>query len=301
MIIGIGELAAFATAVSWGISSQVHGVVGRMVGPVGITLLRMPYQVFFLGVMCLVLQAQPSMTLAALGYLAISALFGLFISDYLLYRAIYIVGPAMGVLLQSSSTIFAALLGWLILGESLPWPVVGGIAVAMLGILTVITEHSGSTLLPGQEKPEGKLLLLGAGFGLGCAASLAMSFILLKQGLQTGLDPLWATFVRLAIGSSMLWGLGSLRGWPAAALRGVREHPKVCWMLLFSCAFSALGLWCSSLALKLAPVGVAATLIGLQPITVTLIGAVWYRRLPSLRIILGSLIAFGGIALICLN
>lgn len=301
MIIGIGELAAFATAFSWGISSLVHGVVGRMVGPAGVTLLRMPYQIFFLGLMCLALQAQPSMTLEALGYLAASALFGLFFTDYLLNRCMYIIGPSMGVLLQSSSTIFAALLGWLALGESLPWLVWLGIGVAMLGILAVVTEHSGSTLLPGQEKPEGKALLLGIALGLFGAAALALSFTFLKQGLQTGIDPLWATFVRLGIGASLLWGLGSLRGWPAAAVRGVREHPKVCWILLFSCAFSAVGLWCSSLALKLAPVGVATTLIGLQPIAVTLIGAVWYRRLPSLRVVLGSLVAFGGIALICLN
>ena len=37
---GIGELAAFGTAIGWAVSSQVHGAVGRIVGVSGVTLLR---------------------------------------------------------------------------------------------------------------------------------------------------------------------------------------------------------------------------------------------------------------------
>jgi drug/metabolite transporter (DMT)-like permease len=48
-------------------------------------------------------------------------------------------------------------------------------------------------------------------------------------------------------------------------------------------------------------VGVATTLIALQPVSVTVLGALWYRRRPTLRILTGIAVAFGGTALICLR
>ena len=301
MIIGIGELSALGTATSWGISSQVHGYVARLVGPAGLTLLRMPFQVFFLALMCLVMGPDTAWTLEGVGFLAASALSGIYLCDFFVSYAMYVLGPATAALLLSSSTAFSALLGWVFLGEELPSQVWAGIGLTMLGIFFVVTENRGSTLLPGQSRPVGKALLLGVGAGLLAGITLAFSFLFLKQGLQTGLDTLWGTFIRLIIGACLLWGLGALHSWPAKAIRGARQHPKVCLMLLFSCFFSAVGLWCASFALTEAPVGVAATLIGLQSITVTIIGALWYRKLPSLRIVAGTLVAFGGVALICLR
>lgn len=301
MIIGVGELSALGTAVTWGISSQVHGHVARLVGPAGLTLLRMPFQVFFLALMCLFMQPDIAWTLEGLGYLAASALAGIYLCDFFVSYAMFTLGPATAALLLSSSTAFSALVGWVVLDETLPPQVWAGIALTMLGIFFVVTENRGSTLLPGQARPVGKALLLGVGAGLLAGLTLAFSFLFLKQGLQTGVDTLWGTFIRLIIGACLLWGLGAAHGWPGQAVRGARQHPKVCLMLLFSCFFSAVGLWCASFAVVKAPVGVAATLIGLQSITVTIIGALWYRKMPSLRIIAGTLVAFGGVALICLR
>ena len=301
MNVGFGELAALTTAVAWGISSQIQGAVGRMVGPNSVTLLRMPYQIFFVTLMCLVFRADTSLTLYGYSLLLVSGILGIFMSDFLVYRAIYIIGPAMAILILSTSTMFATLFGWLILGETMPIMAIAGIGLALCGILTVVTEQTGATLLPGQEKPGGKDLTRGILLGAGAAATLALSFIFLKMSLKTGVDPLWATFVRLINGALALWFMGAVRGWVSAARRGLGQYPKIYWMLLISCSCGALGMWLSTIAIDLAPVGIASTLIGLQPIAVTIIGAVWYRRRLTIRILTGIAVAFGGTALICLS
>ncbi|MDL2226070.1 DMT family transporter [Deltaproteobacteria bacterium OttesenSCG-928-M10] len=300
MNVGFGELAAMATAFSWGVSTQIQGAVGRLVGSTGVTLLRMPYQIFFVTLLCLVMRVDTHLTWPGFGYLFLSGLFGLFLSDYLLYQAIGIIGPPMAILILSTSTLFSVVFGWIFLGETMPAKALAGIGITLAGILLVITERTGSTLMPGQERPQGRMLLIGALASAGAAMAMSCSFICLKMGMKTGIDPLWATFVRLINGALALWLVGAVRGWVNAIRRGLLQYPKVYWMLFLSTACGSAGLWLSSVAMNLAPVGIAATLIGLQPIAVTLIGAVWYKRRLTWRIIGGITVAFAGTATICL-
>ncbi len=122
MSVGLGELAALGTALTWGLSTQINGAVGRMVGSTGVTLLRLPYQIFFLGLMSLILGADTQMSWGALGLIFVSGVLGIFVSDYCLYRAISVIGPAMSVLLLSTSAIFSTLFGLFLLNERIPLP-----------------------------------------------------------------------------------------------------------------------------------------------------------------------------------
>lgn len=301
MAAGFGELAALGTAVVWGASNQIQSAVGQKIGANSVTLLRLPYQFVFLGSMCVLLGADTSLPPQSFALLLLSGFAGITLCDFMLYRAIYIIGPTMSVLLQSLSAGFAAVFGWFFLEELLPAQAWVGIAVTLAGVGWVVTEKSGSTLLPGMAVACGRTLAKGVALGLGTALVLAMSFTFLKLALRTGIDPLWATFVRMVCGALALWGFGLLKGWAGTALRSLRDNPHFLWILMISCSCGAGGMWLSSVGMKYAPVGVVTTLIGLQPIMVTIIGSVWYRKLPSLRIVLGSLVAFGGTALVCMR
>lgn len=294
-------MAAIATALAWGVSSQVQSAVGGMIGSTSVTLLRQPYQIFFVTLLCFLMQANTAVDGESFVLLFFSGVTGLCLSDYLLYWAMTIVGPSVAVLLVSTSTVFSALLGWLFLGETMPFMAVLGIGIIMSGIICVLSENRGSTLMPGQEVPQGRRLALGVVMSLVAAILLGVSFVLMKMALRSGIDPVWATFIRLCSGAAVLWTVGLFKGWPKLVLQGVRRHPKICWMLLFSCACGASGMWLSSLAVKYTPVGIAATLISLQTVSVTLIGAAWYRRMPSARVMVGILVAFSGTALVCLR
>ena len=298
---GLGELTAFGTAAGWSLSSYVHGMVSRMVGARSVTLLRLPYQTALLALMCLALGVETPMEPENVLYLFLSGVAGVSICDFMLYHAMTIVGPQTAILLLSLSSSCTALIGFLFLNEALSAQAVAGIATASLGVVWVVSERAGSTLLPGQETPKGRRLAVGVAMSLGAAVALAFSFLFLKMGLRGGVPPLWAAFIRTVAAAVLLWGTGLFLGWSATAVRDVRAQPKVFWMLLGVSVFSAGGMWLSSVAMSLIPTGVAATLIGLQPILVAVVGAVWCRRMPSWRVITGTMIAFCGTALVCLR
>jgi len=301
MAAGLGEAAAFATALLWGVSSQIQGAVARTIGATEITLLRLPYQIFFLTLLCLAMRETLVLTPLAFSQLAISGFLLVCCCDFALYRAMTIIGPAVALLILSLSTGFSALFGWLFLGEYASLQVIAGIAVTLAGIAWVITEHSGSILLPGQEIPEGKALAFGVFLAVFASVSFAASFIFLKKALLGGVSPLWATFLRMLVGGLILWTVGLCRGWTRSLACSLRANPRFYRILFFSCFCGSVGAWLASLAVHLAPVGIAATLIGLQPIMVTIIGALWYRKRPSPRAASGILIAFLGTALVCLR
>jgi len=301
MMFGMGELAAFCTAVAWGISNQMHSAVARMAGSTSIALLRLPFMILMIGLMCLLCNADTSINLEGFLLLALSGTMGLAVGDLLLYSSILIIGPTMAVLILSLGTGITAVMGWIFMGETLPMQAVLGIAITLLGVGFVVTEHGGSVLLPGQEVPRGKTLVLGVTLASLAAICLACGYVAQRMAMQTGVQPLWATFVRASAGGVVLWTAGFVLGWAVPAVQNLVRIRPIRWLLLIASINAATGMWLASVALAIAPAGVVATLIGLQPIIVAFIGAVWYRRKPSLRVLSGAVIAFVGTALVCLR
>ena len=123
---GFGELAAFGTSIGWSVSDYVHSLIGQMVGPKSVALLRLPYQIAFLAVLCLILKVDTPLEPGSVFYLFLSGVAGVSLCDFILYQAIAIVGPQTAVRLLSLSSCFTALLGFLFLGEVLSLQAVAG-------------------------------------------------------------------------------------------------------------------------------------------------------------------------------
>ena len=298
---GWGELAAFATALGWAVSSYVHGQVGRMVGAAGVTLLRLPFQLTILGFMSVVTGAASVLDSRTLLLIFASSLSGVAISDFMLYKGMTIIGPQISLLLLSLSSPFTALIGWLFLDEAISMQLAAGIGLCLFGIATVLGDRGGGNLYPGQEKPSSRAMAFGVALGILAAFFMAVNFIAWKSAMVDGVSPLWATFVRLAMAAGILWGAGIFKGWSKKALSDLRFTPGVFKMLLGATLFSSGGMWGAGIAMNMAPAGVAATIIGLQPVLVTILAAVLNKKSPSARALCGTVVAFAGTALICLR
>lgn len=301
MTAGMGEMGALGAALTWGVSNQVNSAVARRVGSNSLALIRIPFMMLFCGLLCLFLQVDTTISGRAVFLLTLSGLLGVAVGDLFLYRAILIIGPTMTLLVVSLSSGITAIIGRLFLGEILPAQGVVGICVSLLGVAVVVGEHSGSILLPGQAVPQGKTLVFGVTLAAAGAFCLAGGYISQRLAMQTGVEPLWASLVRVSCAGVLLWGVGLFLGWSQRAARNLVEQRPVRWLMLFSGSIAGLGMWCASIGLAYAPAGVAATLIGLQPIIVAIVGAVWYRKKPTIRVVVGALTAFAGTALICLR
>jgi len=71
-------------------------------------------------------------------------------------------------------------------------------------------------------------------------------------------------------------------------------------MIAGSIAGPFLGIWLSLMAVQLAPVGVAATLMALPPVILIPLGYFLYGERVGPRGIVGTIVAFCGVALIFL-
>ncbi|MDR2161518.1 MAG: DMT family transporter [Desulfovibrio sp.] len=298
---GWGELTALMTAVVWAISSQINGSIGRRVGAVSVSLLRMPFQTLFLALACGVAGGGASFGPQPVVFIFLSGLTGVTLGDLLLYKAIVILGTRAGILLQSLSTSCTALFGLLFLGEPLTLQLATGIFLATMGVGIAVTAGLERSTPPGQPPLTRREIRRGICFGLAGAAFLALSFITLRAGMQGDMDPYWGAFLRALLGGGLLWLAGLPGHWSQAAVRSCRASPFIALLLCLSCLLGALGMWGACESMRLIPAGIAATIMGLQPVWVIVTASLWERSLPSLRIVLGAGVAFGGTALVCLR
>ena len=299
-LIGLGELTALTTSVSWAGSCQLHTAAGRMVGAVPLVVARLPLLLTVTGLVVLVSGTSTEVTPEALVCLLISGTLGVGISDPIFYSSSITIGPRLASLLQSLSACITALLATLFMGESINLMGWLGILVATSGVAFVIIEggiHHDADF-SGLSTAQ---ILIGVGKGLIAAACLAASFLFLKQGLLFGVEPFWATFIRFCAGGSLVWLLAFVRGQFFRAMRTVWTSRSIVRLILFACVVSTVGNCCAPIALKYTEAGIVATLIGLQPIIIIIITAVTERKFPSSHAIIGTCIAFVGTAMIFLR
>jgi len=147
---GSGELAALAAAGLWACSSLFYSRVrltawqinfGKNVLASGILLLH-------LGLQALVLRTSLlSVDQRAVVWLVLSSLTGIVIGDTLYFRSLQILGPRRALIVSTTSPLFAASAGWLLLSEPLSVMALSGLIVTLTGVFLVVTDRpvSGET------------------------------------------------------------------------------------------------------------------------------------------------------------
>ena len=297
-LIGLGEIAATITSLSWAWSNRIHTAIALRIGGVNVTAVRAPLYVAATGVVALLLGGPFSMPSGALVYLVISGLFGLAICDSLLYVGSVLVGSRIALLMQSLSACITAILGYLFLGESINLMCGLGIVTATCGVAFVLME--GGLQIENRTVPR-RQLVRGVTITFISALFLSASFLLLKQALLFGVHPAWAVFVRMSTGLSMLWIALLFTGTLLPVLKRAWTDWSIVSMLLFGATVATAGNCLAAVAMKYTTAGIAATLIGLQPVMIILINTVLDRKLPTLRTVIGTCIAFSGAAMIFLR
>lgn len=309
--LGTGEIAALSTAALWAVSCQIHAILSRRMGAHTMILLRLPICIVFCGawwgaavlffgggVMSPGHAGGPSLT--ALAALALSGVVGVALCDLLFYMGVVLVGARVALLVQSLSAVITSVLGYLFLGEAIGVMGVAGILLATAGVAWVVGE--GGTVPEGAAPLSRAVRLRGVVLALASALALSGGMVLSKQGLSAGVDPVFASLLRMVAATAVFWPVGAMTGRLRTALGTARTaHRDMGWLLLAAFIGPVVGVWCSLVAIKYTQTGIAATLIGLEPIFIIPVAAWVERRLPSARAMAGACIAFAGTALLCLR
>jgi drug/metabolite transporter (DMT)-like permease len=296
-VIGVGELCAVAAAILWAIGSLLFGRLGREgVPPGAMNLGKLVFAGSLLAITALVLTGHVVPTDAptsAIVLLVLSGIAGLTIGDTAYFGAIVAIGVPRAILLTLSAPVFAALGGWLWLGEQLDVRALAGMALVFFGIILVVIRRD----VEGAPSST-RGIVLGVIAALGQAAGSLLS----RRAMQVGLDPLAAAVGRILTGGIGLYAIALLTRdaipWTRALLT------KRTWLRvgLASLVGTYCGIWLAQTALLRArSTGVATTLLATSPVFALPIAHVAGHEKLTLRAVSGVLITIAGIAVLSLR
>ncbi len=308
----MGPAAGVATSLLWTATSLFFTAAGRRIGPTLVNATRLTLAVGLHGVthLALVGTLWPDVSPGQLLFLAMSGVIGLSIGDQALLVAFVDIGPRLTMLIMTTSPIFAAIFGWVSLGETLSIISWLGIALTIAGVGWVVLERpQGEITRTTPRRARGIIL---AFVGSACQAG---GLLLSKQGMGHGwlpedqhLHPQAATLVRMVfagLGVLPILALHSyrMRKRSAAGIRPTRTGSRRAGLVFSGCGAVVgpyLGVWMSLVAADRVPLGIAQTLCSLAPIFILPVVVVLYGERVGPRAWVGAVIAVAGCAVLFL-
>lgn len=292
----MGELAALATSLMWTFTSIFFTIGGREVGSIIVNRTRLLLAVVFLSLTHLFVLGSFFPTGVAperYFWLGASGVIGLVIGDAFLFQAFVMVGPRISMLLMALVPVISTFLAWIFLGEALGvWQLVA-IAVTVAGIAWVVLESPKAGVWANARRR-----VLGILAGLGGAVGQSFGLIAAKQGLASDFPVLSGVLIRMVIAAATIWLFTALRGNLRQTAIIFRNRKALTAIVGGSAVGPFIGVWLSLVAVHLAPVGIASTLMALAPVLILPISHFFLHDKISFRAIFGTVVALGGVAMI---
>lgn len=295
-----GELAALGTAVCWAFTAMFFASAGTRIGSLVVNFVRLVMALGLLSAFSWIARGQPlplDASLHAWVWLSISGLVGFAFGDLCLFRALLVIGPRLSSLLMSMAPPLTALIGFVVLGETLALADLVGMTLTVLGIAWAITDRVPSR--PGasldQLSPQQKLggIALALGGALGQAGGLVLS----KHGMGS-YDAFAATQIRVmagVVGFSVIFFV--TRWWPRVRA-GVRHRAGMAYTGLGAVFGPFLGVSLSLIAVQHTETGIAASIMATSPILIIPIVMLVRRERVGLGGIAGTVLAVVGVVLL---
>jgi len=255
--------ATFAVTV-WGASFVATKVAVQEVSPVTVVWLRFAIGVAILGLATLLRRQFALPERGEVGYLALLGFLGITFHQWLQSTGLVTAQATTTAWIVATMPIFMAILGWLVLAEKLSWRQGLGIAVAVLGVLVVMSKGDLAAFAGGRFGTRGDFLVMLS------APNWAVFSILSRRGLQRYPATRMMFFV-MAFGwlftSVLFIARGGFSEWPAFSADG--------WL-----SVGFLGVFCSGLgyifwydALKALPAAQAGAFLYLEPFVTVIVAA----------------------------
>jgi len=293
-----GHIAALATAFCWTITALSFESAGRRVGSLPVNFIRLWIGFLFLGVYTLIVRGRflpTDATGEAWIWLSVSGLVGFVLGDGLLFQSFVIIGARIAMLMMCAVPIFSAILGWIIMGETLNTFDVIGIGVTVSGIVLVVAYRP-------RHRTAGKISIRLSGilFALGGAFGQAIGLVLSKYGMQS-YDPFAATHIRIIAGMIGFIVLFVFIRAFKPVFEAFHSPPAVARITLGSFFGPFLGVSFSLLAVQHTATGIASTIMSLVPVLIIPPAWLLFHERVCLREIVGAVIAVSGVAILFLH
>lgn len=294
-----GQLAALGTATCWAFSALAFDAAARRMGALTLNLIRLVIAFCFLTLAAWAMRGLPLPTDAtphAWGWLAVSGLVGFVFGDLCLFRAFVMIGPRLSMLMMSLAPPLTAVIGWLVLGETLSGRDLVGMVLTVSGIAWAVLERNPPAA---ESAPEVRPSFAGVALAFGGALGQAAGLVLSKLGMGS-YDAVAATQVRVlagAAGFALLYF--PLRWWPKVGA-ALRDRKALGFASVGAFFGPFIGVSLSLYAVRNTVAGVAASIMALTPVLIIPLVVLVRRERVGWGGVLGAAVAVFGVALLFL-
>ncbi len=295
----IGEIAALGTATCWSFGALAFQQATRKIGSLSVNIFRMVIAFFLFGILSIFIRGEFIPTDAtdhAWTWLSISGLVGFVLGDYWLFTSYNYISARVSMLIMAISPLFAALMSYFLLSETMSWISIFAMFVTLAGISLVVLSRN-------KDKSNGKrnnlkfsYPLKGILFALGGAIGQAGGLVLSKFGMGE-YDAFASTHIRVIagmIGFILIIILG--KKW--TKVTGSLKNTKALWFTLIGGVCGPfLGVYLSLYSVQHTSVGIGSTLMAIVPVLIIPLAILFYKEKITFKEIVGAIVTVGGVAL----
>ncbi|GAB4576554.1 MAG: DMT family transporter [Roseibium sp.] len=290
------EAAALCAASLWALTGLLSAAPAQHLGAIAFNCTRMAMVALMLAVWVTAAGGWNTIDSGALAPLLLSGFVGIFLGDTALFLTLNRMGPRRTAMLFSLNAPMSAILGWLLLEEALTLPQVLGIALTFLGVLLAIRFGKRKSQLHKWEDIRGPLWT-GVLIGVAAALSQSVGSLIARPVMETGVDPVAASGIRVGVAALALLILMRLPfSWVKPA--GRLTLPVAGVIAVSGLLGMGLGMTLILFALSGGEVGIVATLSATTP--AIMLPLMWWRtgEFPALGAWAGAGLAVAGSALL---
>jgi drug/metabolite transporter (DMT)-like permease len=296
----IGELAAIGTSVCFSIGPTFFTLAGRLVGAVVVNRTRLVVAFIYLIIVHSLIYGAPLPFDADIDrwfWLSISGLVGFVIGDGALFQAFIIIGTRLTMLIFALSPVISAVLAWVFLGENLTALQIIGMTITLAGVAWVVAEKENQS----KQTLSKKEYTWGLFLSVVAAAGQSGGMLTAKLGLYGDFPALSGQIIRIAAAMVAMWILAFFSRQAKATIeKFFSQTNAVKFILLASFIGPFVGVWFSLVSIQHTSLGIASTLMALPPVFLIPIGYFIFKERITVRAVIGTLVALGGVAVLFL-
>ncbi len=283
-------LEAIFTTVIWGGTFIATKIALQEVSPATVVWLRFAMGVVILGAAVFIRKEFAVPQRSEWAYFALLGFIGVAFHQWLQANGLQTAQATTTAWIVASTPVFIALLGWLVLKEKPGWLRIGGIALAAIGVLLIVSKGNIGALFTGQEGTIGDLLVLIS------APNWAIYTVLSRRELEKHPAARMMFYVMLLgwiFTAVWIFGFGpglseighlDLKGWSAILVLGI-----------FGSGLAYIAYYD---ALQVLPASQLGVFLNIEPLVTTLLAAPLLGEPITFIVILGGAVILFGIYLV---
>lgn len=293
------EAAALGAALCWAVAGLVSASPSRQLGAVAFNRARMAIVFVILSAYALLTGGWSSIGGNHIELLVISGFIGIFLGDTALFLTLNRMGPRRTAILFATNAPMSVVLGWLLLDEALPARALAGIALVIAGVVLSIVFGKRRSQLHHWENISGPVWA-GVLLGLVAALSQSVGSIIARPIMESGVDPVAASALRVGVAAICLTVLMQL------PLHGFRQRGKLTlglagWITISGMLGMGLGMTLLLFALRGGEVGIISTLSATSPALILPVLWITTGERPALGAWIGAALVVAGTSLLFMN